>query len=125
MTKTTKYFLAKPEPILIYPDREVCNLATTAGMREYRKRTLVMVERQRYLCPICALSLSPEEATFDHETPRGHGGGFRDDRIWVPDLEEGGMKPQNFAVHGLCNVAKGSRRNEVQHDPHERLHLAS
>jgi hypothetical protein len=56
--------------------------------------------------------MDEEETTFDHVIPRGHGGGSRDDRIWVPDPDRPGkLKPQNFAAHKLCNGQRGSRRN--------------
>jgi len=47
-----------------------------------------------------------EEATFEHQDGRGHGGGHRDDRIEIDG------EPYNSAVHGMCNVKKGSIRLE-------------
>ena len=89
--------------------REVCR-DTRAGLREYRRRTLEMRTRQRNICPVCTKYLDEEDTTFDHEIPRGHGGGNRDDRIWIAD-EEGIRMPRNFATHGACNSERGSKRN--------------
>lgn len=96
----------KREAIKTFSDREVCDLKTAAGLREYRSRTEQMWERQKGLCSICHLPMRLEEATFEHDDGRGHGGGHRDDRIWVDG------KPKNTAAHGLCNVLKGSVRLE-------------
>lgn len=96
--------------VRVYRDgREVCS-NTKAGRAEYRWRTLEMVERQGGRCclegyaPMCPGRLKPEEATFDHENGRGHGGGKRDDRIVLPDGSW-----QNGACHEECNAWKGSR----------------
>lgn len=98
-------------PAISYPEgkgnREVCS-PTAAGLREYKRRTEEMRLRQCELCPICTLYLSKEDATFDHEFPRRMGGGFTDDRIWK--VVDGVKIAQNFAVHGICNRAKGSQR---------------
>jgi hypothetical protein len=93
--------------------REICNLKTAAGDREYKRRTMEMRTRQRNICPVCTLYLEEEDTTFDHEIPRGHGGGSRDDRIWVED-EDGVIQPRNFATHYKCNGERGSKRN-LQH----------
>jgi hypothetical protein len=85
--------------------RQVCT-KTAGGEREYRSRTETMWLRQEGLCGICGLPMRIEEATFDHENGRGHGGGHRDDRIEVNGVW------QNAAVHGMCNVLKGSVRLE-------------
>lgn len=91
-----------------FPDgREVLNLDSTKGKQEYKRRRTEMWERQRNLCPICTLYIPFDEASFEHEDLRS--GGRRDDRIWKVD-EEGNKMPYNFAVHKLCNVAKGSKR---------------
>src|SRR5258708_6772031 len=92
--------------------RQVCDLKTAAGTREYEKRTEEMRIRQRELCPICTFYLSKEDATFEHEDLRGMGGARRDDRIWKVD-EEGNKMPLNFAVHGWCNRSKGSQRLDL------------
>lgn len=102
-------------PGVKYPEgeggREVC-LRTAAGVREYRKRVELMHERQMGLCAICGRPLRLEQATFDHERPRGLGGGFRDDRLTVDGV------PINAAVHGLCNSIRGSRRTPYLITPH-------
>jgi hypothetical protein len=96
----------KPVAIKIYRDgRMVCNLNTKEGQDEYDRLRLVMYERQKGICPLCRKRLEKKWMQFDHTTPRGHGGGFRDDRIEVNGVW------QNQAVHPLCNIYKGSRRN--------------
>jgi hypothetical protein len=88
-----------------YPDgREVC-CDNAAGITEYKKRTMLMFARQDGVCPACNLRMSTWDATFDHDTPRGHGGARRDDRI----VNEHGMW-MNRAVHLWCNARRGSRR---------------
>jgi hypothetical protein len=82
--------------------RQEC-LKTAAGVREYRRRLAVMVERQLSRCAIC-LKVR-EGMQFDHADGRGHGGGHRDDSIWNED----GI-PKNAALCGNCNTLKGSRR---------------
>lgn len=89
--------------------REVCQ-DTAEGNREYKRRTMEMRTRQRNICPVCTRFMHEDDTTFDHEIPRGHGGGSRDDRIWIVD-EEGNMMPRNFATHGWCNSERGSKRN--------------
>jgi hypothetical protein len=117
--KPRKYYVAPKEAVKVYPDgREVCS-DTAAGKREYKSRTEEMRLRQHELCPICTYYLAKEDATFEHEIPRGFNGGFRDDRIYVPvDIcdDEGNvieikMVPRNFATHGKCNAERGSKRN--------------
>lgn len=85
--------------------REVCNLKTVAGDREYKRRTFEMRTRQRNLCAICHSFMDEDDTTFEHEDLRGMGGARRDDRIVIAG------KPNNFAVHGKCNGEKGSKRN--------------
>jgi hypothetical protein len=99
------------EPVTVYPDgREVCDLTTAAGLREYRRRILIMLQRQNYQCGIktslfCDPTFLPFEiATFDHQDGRGSGGGHRDDRI-----EKDG-EPYNCAACAWCNAEKGSKR---------------
>ena len=101
----------KNEAVKVYRSgREVCDLSTVAGSREYRNRIRLMLERQHGRCclggyiPECPGPLYLDQATFDHETPRGHGGGSRDDRIEIDG------KPVNGAAHYICNGLKGSRR---------------
>lgn len=101
-----KQFKRKTPPIE-YPEgpngRQVCT-KTAEGTREYRGRTEQMCERQQGLCSICGLPMRQDEATFEHQDGRGHGGGHRDDRIEIDG------QPYNSAAHGLCNVKKGSVR---------------
>ncbi len=76
---------------------------TKADKAEYKRRTMVMAERQRFLCALCEMPLG-DDITFDHEAGRGMGGSNRDDRIEING------KRKNAAVHSRCNVGKGSRR---------------
>lgn len=100
------------EPVTTYLDgREVCDLESAAGYREYRRRILCMLQRQNYQCGLRISRMCPgflpfEKATFEHEDGRGIGGGHRDDRI-----EKDG-KPYNCAACGWCNAKKGSQRAE-------------
>lgn len=92
-----------------YPDgREVCR-DTSAGRTEYRRRTEAMWRRQKFRCGWCGNPLARAEATFDHTDPRGMGGARQDDRIVFLDTQ-GRQRWMNQAVHGWCNVEKGSRR---------------
>lgn len=85
--------------------REVC-LDTLVGRGEYRDRMLAMADRQDWLCAICGRAMAGWTLTFDHQAGRGLGGGHRDDRIEV----DGNW--QNAALHGACNIGKGSKRYE-------------
>jgi hypothetical protein len=78
-----------------------------------------MRDRQHCICclyghiPQCPGKLNRDDTTFDHETPRGYGGGERDDRIEIEIKQPDGtvkVKWQNGAAHSLCNFRKGSRR---------------
>jgi hypothetical protein len=96
--------------VIYYPDgREVCNIRTTAGTVEYKKRVSLMVQRQKDICclygfcPHCPQVLTGYVSTFEHEN--GRGGGKRDDRIELPD-----GRWINGAAHVVCNQWKGSRR---------------
>lgn len=107
----------QPVAIRVLKDgKEQCNLLTTEGRHTYRDRTRQMWERQGHICCLsghiksCPGKLNWSDATFDHEIPRGHGGGSQDDRIEVPDPKTGRMKWQNGAAHSWCNMMKGSRR---------------
>jgi hypothetical protein len=91
--------------------RQVCH-NTVAGRMEYRRRVEMMWTRQGALCAICGRYLRLEQATFDHERPRGAGGGFREDRIEIDGV------PVNAAVHGFCNAEKGSKRTPYLIQPH-------
>lgn len=103
--------LAHPKPkdaprvklgaVKVYPGgREVCQ-NTAAGKREYRLRTIKMVNRQKGICPKCCKSMSLLDFSFQHGDTRGMGGGRRDDRI---------DSPGNCAMHVRCNGELGSRR---------------
>lgn len=95
------------EWLTVIEGREVLDLRTALGLREYKARIAAMVERQGGLCPACRLGLNT--STFDHED--GRGAGKRDDRIWVE--RDGEMQPLNHALCYQCNISKGSRRVEM------------
>jgi len=104
---STKYFVANPEAVFVFPDgREVCNTKTTVGKLEYKSRTYQMLERQGMRCAICYSSLGYIWSQFDHQAGRGSGGGHRDDRIVVDG------QWHNAALCHSCNTQKGSRRYE-------------
>lgn len=99
-----------PKWIEVMPDgREILNKGTLAGRKEYRDRTMRMVERQHSRCcleghiPECPGYLKHRDATFEHED--GRSGGRQDDRIELPD-----GRWINGAAHWICNQLKGSRR---------------
>lgn len=99
------------DALYIYPDgREKCRMDTILGRALYRGRTLEMQKRQNgrccleFYCPTCPGSLRAHEATFEHESGRGGGGGKRDDRIVLPS-----GRWINGAAHAHCNSWKGSR----------------
>lgn len=106
----------KVEPIKYVDGKEICVQRTASGRREYKKRTNDMWSRQRGICPICTKLMHSWEATFEHED--GRGAGKHDDRIWkkVDICDDSGAvievikTPYNFAVHGMCNSEKGSKR---------------
>jgi Recombination endonuclease VII len=101
-----------PKPMMkVFPDgREILDLKTTAGATEYQRRKLEMWERQGKRCALQITDICKQrqgrwpkdETQFDHE--HGRGGGKQDDRILVNGV------PQNAAVCGWCNSAKGSRK---------------
>jgi hypothetical protein len=110
-----------PKPaIKVFRDgREACDLLSAEGRTEYRSRVRQMWERQNHFCclygyiPSCPGRLRWEDATFDHESTRGLGGGLRDDRILIQVKQrDGSVKTrwQNGACHPQCNCEKGSRR---------------
>lgn len=108
-----RYELSPDGAFRTYPDgREVC-CENRPGQIEYRRRTMMMAQRQNFICPECnrLMDLRAErlpyesDVTFDHERPRGFGGGFRDDRIVLPDGTW-----LNRAVHFWCNSKRGSKR---------------
>lgn len=94
-----------PDPWTTHRDgRQVCH-DSAAGKREYRWRTELMWQRQGETCAIGNHFITVEEATFDHQDGRGHGGGHRTDAI--NDAEGNWI---NAAVCNHCNILKGSRR---------------
>jgi hypothetical protein len=89
--------------------REVIDITTAEGCREYARRLDLMWTRQRGLCglrisPECPKKLPRREATWDHTDGRGLGGSRREDRIEVNG------QPINCAACMSCNLLKGSRR---------------
>lgn len=107
MSKPAKYFIPEPESVTTYPDgRQVCN-DNAAGKREYKARTYKMEVRQGFRCAICE-RIAGSSMQFDHQDGRGHGGGFRDDRIEVDG------KWFNAALCHRCNTEKGSKRYHWQ-----------
>lgn len=85
----------KREPIkTMRSGRQVCDLKTSAGKKEYKARLTLAWTKQKGRCALCGLPAALEEGV-----PRGLGGGSRDDRI--ENLQ---------AAHLLCNTQKGSRR---------------
>jgi hypothetical protein len=94
---------------VVLPDgREICDLKTASGKREYKARIKAMLLRQKGTCGLCGQPLAIEVATFDHADGRGLGGSRRDDRIFFPDGEI--LKEINLAAHYKCNAEKGSIR---------------
>jgi hypothetical protein len=94
----------KENGVWTYPDgRQVCD-KTAAGVREYKRRTEHMRQRQNCRCAICNHFLAEREATCDHSKGRGMGGGHRDDRVEIDGYWN------NAALHNQCNVDKGSQR---------------
>lgn len=89
-----------PEAVRVFRDgREQCNLLCKAGMDEYLRRKRVAWEEQGRTCSIGGEPLRWADSTVDHKSPRGMGGGSRDDR------------QENIgAACGLHNAQKGSRR---------------
>lgn len=89
--------------VKVFPDgREICG-KDAAGQREYRRRRLLMRDRQNELCCLCGQWMAEDEASFEHEA--GRTAGRRDDRIELPD-----GRRINGASHSLCNYARGSKR---------------
>ena len=108
-----------------YPDgRMVCNNAgkhrTAAGVALYRRLTELMWRRQGGLCCDCREPMRKCDVTFEHEAPRGSGGGSRDDRIYYRD-EQGRMRRKNGAAHAWCNGARGSRRTLLWQPPYRKV----
>jgi hypothetical protein len=89
--------------------REVLNCKTELGRQAYKIRTLMMAERQGWICALTGEQLTAENVTFDHQ--RGRCSGRRDDRISLPDGTW-----INAAVTWKANSEKGSKR--VPYLPH-------
>ena len=76
--------------------REVCDLKTAAGQREYESRIRQMLEWQKGICCLfarlncCPGPLLLDDAVFEHEDGRGMGGGRRDDRVLVDGKRKNG-----------------------------------
>jgi 5-methylcytosine-specific restriction endonuclease McrA len=87
--------------VLTYRDgREVCDLKTRAGRREYDLRKAKMYERDGGTCCICGEHIyHGSDVTFEHQDKRGMGGSRRDDRI-----------ENNGVAHSWCNMKLGSVR---------------
>jgi hypothetical protein len=99
--------ILKENGVWTYPDgRQVCQLKTAVGLREYKKRTEDMLVRQKYRCALCGYWLHHAwQAVFDHEDGRGMNGAHRCDKILY---EDGRWK--NAALCNGCNSLKGSKR---------------
>lgn len=93
--------------------REILNLRTVKGRKEYSFRKEIAAQRQRNVCclfgecPTCPRLLLGYYFSFEHEFGRGHGGGKRDDRIEI--TVNGLTFWVNGAAHFECNAWKGSR----------------
>jgi hypothetical protein len=101
----------KPPAVRTLKDgKEQCNLLCKEGRDEYERRKRVMWERQERVCCLavflayCPGKLNWADASFEHEVPRGMGGGSRDDRTEIDG------KWHNGVSHWKCNSEKGSRR---------------
>jgi hypothetical protein len=99
--------ILKENGVWTYPDgRQVCQLKTAAGLREYKKRLEDMRVRQEFKCAMCIGYLHMlRPARFDHEDGRGMNGSHRCDKI----LHEDG-RWKNAALCDGCNSRKGSKR---------------
>jgi hypothetical protein len=91
----------------LFPDGRRVAFNTPRGQAWYRKQTILMANRQCWVCGICQDRRrlmnywSPEGATFQHGDGRGMGGARRNDDIDAPG---------NCASHWDCNSEAGSRR---------------
>jgi 5-methylcytosine-specific restriction endonuclease McrA len=90
----------KPAVKVMRDGREKCDLTTKGGRDEYERRKRKAWEDQKHICAICHKPLNWADTTADHKSPRGMGGGSRDDR-----------QENLAAVHWGCNTQKGSRRS--------------
>lgn len=89
--------------VMTYPDgREACT-QSTAGLREYDRRTWEMTKRQGYACAMCEKAFTEyRRPTFDHAD--GRTSGNLDERI----TKDGQW--YNAALCMECNGRKGSRK---------------
>lgn len=123
--KPSQDFKPKPVAVRVFRDgREQCNQLTKEGRDEYERRKRVMWERQNRMCCLhghivsCPGKLNWADASFEHEIPKGHGGGSVDDRI--EKTVHGKLLWQNGVSHWKCNGLKGSRRIAFN-EPHNRV----
>lgn len=91
-----------------FPDgREICDLATAKGRKEYHARALAMAERQGWICGcgcgrrMFEITDMPWSMTFEH--CNGRGASKHDDRI----KDENGNE-MNMAFRLDCNLRAGS-----------------
>ena len=97
----------EPVAVRVFKDgREVCNHLCKKGRDEYERRKRVKWEEQKGICAICKQKLNWADTTVDHITPRGMGGGSRDDRL-----------EKIAAAHWACNADRGSKRNGFYDTP--------
>lgn len=100
--QSMRYTVMLDGAVRVYPDgREVCNDHTVAGLKEYKRRIVAMVERQNSKCCLCGKKLHPNAATFEHQRRRGMHAAFRDDRITKNGQD------WNGAAHWVCNGERG------------------
>ena len=108
----------KKPAVKVYADgREVCS-DTSEGKAEYKRRTLLMLTRQKFFCCLCHRPLLPGEATMDHEHCRGNGGAWRDDRTVLPD-----GRWINGAMCWICQGIKGSTLGHYNDEHNALLNL--
>jgi hypothetical protein len=86
-----------------YPDGREVTLDNERGQEEYRRRTLLMAERQNWICGRGDHRIMVP--TFDHSDTRGMGSARRDDRVSDSD-----GRPINAASCWYCNCSAGSKR---------------
>lgn len=67
-------------PFKTVGEREIC-LPTPAGREEYKRRREERWDMDRGICCLCGQFVPLEEATTEHHSGRGMGGGKRDDRV--------------------------------------------
>lgn len=88
--------------IVLDGSREVCT-KSTAGRKEYKRRTLKMADDQGWFCAMCDTPFTERDPpTFDHQDNRTAGN--KDERTEIDGHR------YNAAVHGMCNRNAGSVR---------------